>query len=202
MISRIGPLVQVGAKTKTLALHLAGGAVGGTVAGVFIGFLGTVVAYATGGASQDALKILVPAALVYLGAIDLGVRRLPAVFTSRQTPSYWSCAFGESSASFMWGVDLGLLVTTRIPYQVALVLPLAALLCGNVAVAVVLMGAYGFVKAAVVVLAIVRADGRFAQTCDVIARRTDHLGRALSVAAVGLAVALAITTLPLGGAWA
>jgi hypothetical protein len=59
---------------------------------------------------------------------------------------------GIPGASFAWGADLALAVTTRISYQGLLVVPIAALLAPTFPAAIAIMATFGLTRAAVTVL--------------------------------------------------
>src|SRR6188474_1988413 len=131
MVAQIGPLVQVGRRKLALALHVLGGVAGGVAIGVVLGFAGLLLRAAIGESLDTVFLVVVPAALLYAAAVDLGVLNVRPITWERQTPSSWPCSLGHYPGIFAWGFDLGLGVSTRIPYQSLLVLPLAALLSGN-----------------------------------------------------------------------
>src|SRR5438093_1305009 len=147
MVAQIGPLVQVGRRKTALALHVLGGIAGGSTIGVVLGFAGLLLRAAVGDTLDTVFAIVVPAALVYTACIDLGVLPVKSLTWVRQTPGSWPCAMGHYPGIFAWGFDLGLGVTTRIPYQSLLVIPLAALLAGNLGVAVASTTAYRAARA-------------------------------------------------------
>jgi hypothetical protein len=155
MIGQIGPLVQgAGQRAQVTLPHLAGGIVGGAVAGVALGWAGTAVRAVTGqpswtvGASSTLAAICAVA-----GLADVGILRVELFRgKNRQTPKNWQCALGVPGASFAWGVDLALAVTTRISYQALLVVPVAALLAPTFAAAVAVMATFGLTRAGVAVL--------------------------------------------------
>jgi len=92
---------------------------------------------------------------------------------------------GNYPGIFSWGFDLGVGVSTRIPYQSLLVLPLAAALSGNLATAVAIMAVYGASRAVAVVAAVSSDD--FAAACDVIQSRVMPLKRVVGVTALVIA---------------
>ena len=59
-------------------------------------------------------------------------------------------------------------MTTRIPYQSLLVIPLAAFLVGDMASAVAITTAYGAARALAVVAAVTSANDDFPAVCDAI----------------------------------
>jgi hypothetical protein len=190
MVSRIGPLVEVGKRKTALALHIVGGLAGGATIGVLLGFAGLLLRAALGDALDTVFVLVVPAALLYTAAVDLSILPLPHFTSARQTPGAWDCALGHYPAVFGWGFDLGLGITTRIPYQSLLVLPVAALLAGDLATAVAIMAVYGASRALAVVAAISAADSDYSAACDAIQTRVVPLKRI--VGATGLVIAALI----------
>jgi hypothetical protein len=193
MVAQIGPLVQVGKRKTALALHVLGGALGGCVMGVALGFGGLLLRAALGDTLDTVFAVIVPAALLYAASVDLGLLRVRPLTSERQTPSSWPCSLGHYPGIFAWGFDLGLGVTTRIPYQSLLVLPVAALLSGNLGAAVAIMGAYGASRALAVVIAVAAARGDFVAACDLIQTRLLSLKSAVGVAALVLAAVIVIS---------
>ena len=136
----------------------------------------------------------VTAALLYAASVDLGLLRLPHITWVRQTPGSWPCSMGHYPGIFAWGFDLGLGVTTRIPYQTTLVVPLAALLCGDLATAVAITTVYGAARALAVVAAVESVSGTdYAAACDVIQERVTPLKRLVGVTALVIAALIVIS---------
>jgi hypothetical protein len=192
MVGQIGPLVQVGRRRTALGLHVLGGIVGGATIGVLLGFVGLLLRAAVGDAIDTVFLVVVPAALVYAAAADLGLLRVRPLTSERQTPSSWPCSLGHYPGIFAWGFDLGLAVSTRIPYQSLLVLPLAAVLSGNLVAAVAIMATYGAARSLAVVAAVSTADGDFADACDAVQARLFSFKRAVGAAALVLAALIVI----------
>ena len=193
MVSRIGPLVEVGRKKTALALHVAGGLAGGVAIGVLLGFAGLLLRAAIGNTLDTIFLVVVPAALLYTAVVDLGLLPLPGFTSSRQTPGSWDCALGHYPGVFAWGFDLGLGVTTRIPYQALLVLPLAAVLAGDLAAAVAITGVYGAARAVAVAAAISAADSDYAGACDAIQTRVRPLKIVVGATALVIAALIVIS---------
>lgn len=191
MISKIGPLVEAGKQQGLLALHLFGGMLGGATIGALLGCVGVALERLTGGASGLGIGITMFIVLIWAVVSDLRIVRLPKLTTSRQTPGLWPCEFGDSPASFAWGFDLGLGVTTRLPNQAFLALPLAAVLVGDLGFAVAVMALYGLSRALTVAAAI-RASRPHAlpQTCNMIRGRQRLLR--LTVASTSIFVAVSV----------
>jgi hypothetical protein len=192
MVGQIGPLVQVGGKKTALALHVVGGVLGGLTIGVLLGFAGMLLRSAIGDALDTVFVIVVPAALVYAASVDLGVpmRQLTWV---RQTPGDWPCSMGHYPGIFAWGFDLGLGVTTRIPYQSLLVVPLSAFLVGDMASAVAITTAYGAARALAVVAAVTSANDDFPAVCDAIQDRVLTLKKLVGATALVIAALIVIS---------
>jgi hypothetical protein len=193
MVGQIGPLVQVGKRKTALAFHVLGGAAGGCTIGVVLGFAGLLLRAALGDTLDTVFTIAVPAALAYAAAVDLGVLPVRQITSERQTPSSWPCSLGNYPGIFAWGFDLGLGVTTRIPYQSLLVLPLAALLSGNLGTAVAITGTYGAARALAVAVAVSAARGDFVAACDAIQTRLLPLKRVIGIAALVFAALIVMS---------
>ncbi len=194
MIGKIGPLVERQARKGGLLLHVAGGTLGGVLTGVVLGIAGRSLSTALPDASTWGMLVALPFALLVAGMVDLGLTRGSTFSPRRQTPGSWSCSLGTSGGIFAWGLDLGLGVTTRFPFQSVLPVFLFALFVGEVWPAVAVMGLYGLTKSLVVALAVGRAASDYPRACTRIARGT---GRARSLAG-SLSVALSFAVLVSG----
>ena len=192
MVGQIGPLVQVGRRRTALALHVLGGATGGALIGILLGFGGLVLRAALGDTLDTVFAVAVPAALLYAASVDLGLLPVSPVTAERQTPGSWPCSLGHYPGIFGWGFDLGLGLTTRIPYQSLLVLPLAALLSGNLPEAVAITTVYGASRALAVVAAISAGGDDFPAACNAIQTRVLSLKVLVGVAGLALAVTIVI----------
>jgi hypothetical protein len=193
MVGQIGPLVQVGRKNVALALHVAGGIVGGLTIGVLLGFAGVLLRSAIGDTLDTIFIVVVPAALVYAAAVDLGLLRVRPITWTRQTPGHWPCSMGHYPGIFAWGFDLGLGITTRIPYQSLLVVPLSAFLVGDMATAVAITTAYGAARALAVVAAVSSAEDDFPAVCDAIQGRVLTLKKLVGATALVIAALIVIS---------
>jgi hypothetical protein len=193
MVGQIGPLVQAGRKRTALALHVLGGILGGLTIGVLLGFAGVLLRAAIGDALDTVFLIVVPAALVYTASVDLGLLRVRELSWFRQTPGDWPCSMGHYPGIFAWGFDLGLGVTTRIPYQSLLVIPLSAFLVGDMASAVAITTAYGAARALAVVAAVTSANDDFPAVCDAIQNRVLTLKKLVGATALVIAALIVIS---------
>jgi hypothetical protein len=193
MVGQIGPLVQVGRKKTALTFHVLGGIAGGATIGVLLGFAGLLLRAAIGGTLDTVFAVAVPAALLYTAPVDLGLLRMPHLTWVRQTPGSWPCALGHYPGIFGWGFDLGLGVTTRIPYQSLLVVPLAALLAGDLGIAVAITTAYGAARAVAVAATVASAGDDFAAACDAIQARVTPLKKVVGLTALAIAAVVVIS---------
>jgi hypothetical protein len=193
MVGQIGPLVQVGRKKTALALHVLGGVAGGLAIGVVLGFLGVLLRAAIGDALDTVFLIVVPSALIYAALVDLGLLPVRSLTWVRQTPGDWTCSMGHYPGIFAWGFDLGLGVTTRIPYQTLLVVPLSAFLVGDLSTAIAITTAYGAARALAVVAAVTSAKDDFPAVCDAISERVLTLKKLVGASALVIAALIVIS---------
>jgi hypothetical protein len=193
VVGQIGPLVQVGRKKTALALHVAGGILGGLTIGILLGFAGVLLRSAIGDALDTVFIVVVPVALVYAASVDLGLLPVRPITWTRQTPGDWPCSMGHYPGIFGWGFDLGLGITTRIPYQTLLVVPLSAFLVGDLATAVAITTAYGAARALAVVAAVSSADDDFPAVCDAIQERVLTLKKLVGATALVIAALIVIS---------
>lgn len=193
MVGQIGPLVQVGRKKTALALHVLGGVAGGLAIGIVLGFLGVLLRAAIGDALDTVFVIVVPTALIYAALVDLGLLPVRSLTWVRQTPGDWTCSMGHYPGIFAWGFDLGLGVTTRIPYQTLLVVPLSAFLVGDMGTAVAITTAYGAARALAVVAAVTSAKDDFPAVCDAISERVLTLKKLVGASALVIAALIVIS---------
>ena len=193
MVGQIGPLVQVGRKKTALALHVLGGVAGGLAIGLLLGFLGVLLRAAIGDTLDTVFLIVVPSALIYAALVDLGLLPVRSLTWVRQTPGDWTCSMGHYPGIFAWGFDLGLGVTTRIPYQTLLVVPLSAFLVGDLGTAVAITTAYGAARALAVVAAVTSAKDDFPAVCDAISERVLTLKKLVGASALVIAALIVIS---------
>src|SRR6478735_9372437 len=193
MVAQIGPLVQVGRRRTALAIHVLGGIAGGAVIGVLLGLGGLLLRAVLGDTLDTVFLVVVPAALAYAAAVDVGLLHVRQITSERQTPSSWPCSLGHYPGIFAWGFDLGLGVTTRIPYQSLLVVPLSAFLVGDMASAVAITTAYGAARALAVVAAVTSANDDFPAVCDAIQDRVLTLKKLVGATALVIAALMVIS---------
>jgi hypothetical protein len=137
--------------------------------------------------------IVVPSALLYAALVDLGILPVRPLTWVRQTPGDWPCSLGHYPGIFAWGFDLGLGVTTRIPYQTLLVVPLSAFLVGDLGTAVAITTAYGAARALAVVAAVASATEDYSAVCDAISERVLTLKKLVGASALVIAALIVIS---------
>lgn len=188
MIGKIGPLVQGGeGRGKTLSLHLAGGVLGGALAGTLLAFVGVILNTLVPPSAETILFVGLSVVLIGAGMVDLEVGRLPAFTSDRQTPGSWACSLGPRSAAFAWGLDLGTAVRTRFPYQALIPIFGYAVLVGEFWSSVAVMTLYGTAKAGTVVVSVL-VGGSPAEACDALDRRHGLLRSVVGSAALMVGV--------------
>ncbi len=198
MIGQITPLVQGGSSHKPVVAHVAGGLIGGALAGVWWGLLGILVSTSltslVSSVPTSSVAVLVGALCLAAGVVDLGlVRARPFARFSRQTPRSWLCVFGGVGAAFAWGFDLAQGVTTQITYASIALVPALALLSGRMDSAVLIMTAFGVARAGSVALQ-VQVSGDANDRCSAVDQRFGFLQRTAGLSAVALAsVVLALS---------
>jgi len=193
MVGQIGPLVQVGRRNTALVLHVLGGIAGGLTIGVVLGFFGVLLRAAIGDTLDTVFVIVVPSALIYAALVDLGILPVRSLTWVRQTPGDWPCSLGHYPGIFAWGFDLGLGVTTRIPYQTLLVVPLSAFLVGDLGTAVAVTTAYGAARALAVVAAVAAATEDYSAVYDAISERVLTLKKLVGASALVIAALIVIS---------
>lgn len=198
MIGKIGYLVQ-GASDKQrtgtdlLFLHITGGAAAGLGVGAVFSLAANVLPQ---GSAVPVAAIFV---LGLLAMLDLGVVRMPWQLPERQTPGYLTCALGDRAGVFVWGMDLGSIVTTRPPLYVSLAVPFLAVATGSVWGAVLTACAYGLGRTAAVAAAVRHGSESPDGTCTAVARGRD--ARVIGAGVVSIAIACLIGSQVAVGSW-
>ena len=189
MVETIGPMVDEAGRggPRVRAAHVAGGVLGGALVSGAVGAIGVVLG--ADGPEGKAVWVVLGLAAVAL-AYDLLThgRRLGL---ARQTPMGWRHVMPPGRASFLYGLDLGTGLTTRIYFASYLVVLAAAGISGNVVAAAAIGGGFGLVRALVAVLAGRRAFER-PTLIDDLAERRSLVEMANAVALVQFGVALAL----------
>lgn len=91
---------------------------------------------------------------------------------------------GARGGMLAWGIDLGLGLTTRLPYQGVAVLLLFALLSGNLITSTLIMLLYGICRGVAVALAIVWSGEDHSDACRVLSGARSRLSQAAGLAAL------------------
>ncbi len=194
MIGEISPLVQGGSvKRRVIVLHAFGAVLSAGAVGLALGVLGLTITRILPESSRTPLAVLLAASLMVAGLSDLRLIRLPQLTSDRQTPGSWLCSLGPGGAIFAWGLDLGFILRTRIPYQSALIFPLVGLITGSIRDSVLVMAMYGFARGAAVVTTVLASGSRSAETCTMYERRKETLRSFVGVLAMGLGLGMLLT---------
>jgi hypothetical protein len=119
-------------------LYTAGGVAGSVLAGAALGALGGLLPAAV----TDHGGTIVLAVAAVAVAREVGVLRFPLPQPRRQTRDLWSKVFPAPVAAALWGLDLGLTVTTRFTFAGTWVVLLTPVLTADPAVGVVLLLAH------------------------------------------------------------
>ncbi len=168
MISKIGPLVEVGERGST-TVHLLGSLVGAALSGFILATAGLALHAIARTPVDFAFTWGVPVALAYLAAADLGFGAHRELTVHRQTPGSWPCEIGVRPALFAWGADLGACITTRLAYQSIWAVPLVAVLSHDIGLGILVMMSFGFGRGSAVLIQVERAHGEFATVCTTLA---------------------------------
>lgn len=169
MVETIGPMVDEAGRrgSRVRAGHVLGGSLGGAAAGGSAALFGALLG--AGGVERVRWVLVALAALALAYDLATHGRRLGL---SRQTPMAWRHSMSPGIASFLYGVDLGTGLSTRIYFASYLVALVTAGMSGNVLAGAAIGGAFGLVRALVAVLVGRRAFGRPTLVDDLAERRS------------------------------
>jgi hypothetical protein len=148
------PLVE-GGRTNSryraaLLTHTVGATVAGAVSGALLGLLGDEL---IGGAGPRAGVAAVAVVGIALGLGEVGLVRPSVMQAPRQTSKQWREWLGPVGAPLAWGLDLGSGLTTYVHYGAYWILPLAAVVRGNIGYGALVLGLFGLARALTVVVA-------------------------------------------------
>jgi hypothetical protein len=104
-----------------------------------LGYLGTSLGL--DGTGNVAIAIVV-AVIVTASARELGLRAVPLLQARRQTAGIWARRLGPRKAAVLWGIDLGLFVTTWQSLAGAWLVPVLALLAASPGFGALLFASY------------------------------------------------------------
>lgn len=186
MVDTISPAVHGGKRNlsywSSVALHI----VGATLSAALLGALLALAGNALGAPWDDVGNwVLAGIALVYaLGALLRLPIPVPAL--SRQVPSWWRTFFSKRVTAFLYGLGLGVGYYTHLSFGTFVVVSVAAFVGGDVAWGAALCGTFGFVRAALVLVASSVRDEELAQQMSL--RLEDLAGSPLQRATNGLAL--------------
>ena len=186
MVETISPVVH-GGRTKSywlsIGLHVLGATVAAAAFGAVLGGLGGLV-----GAPWEAtgIVVIVAAAALYFSREAFRLP-LPTFDRRQQVPEWWRTFYSRPTASFLYGVGLGVGFATYLTFGTFAVVALAAFVSGHVGVGALVSGAFGAARSLAVAIA---GDA----DTDAIAERMTQ-GRWLNAAVLALVTAGALATL-------
>ncbi len=192
MIAQIGPLVQGGRPIRLVGSHLIGGLLGGLSMGALVGFVGMILHLMVIWPPELSAGLL-SVVLLLVAARDASLLPLPRIGLVRQTPGAWKCSFGPAFGILAWGFDLGCGLTTRLTTYALLVLPIFAVLSGDMAMVIVAFGVFGAARAATVIAVGLAADVASPEASHELGARQGVLLRLAAAGSVAAASALLIT---------
>lgn len=142
MISAITPLVQVASRRRQWwSAFVAYGAGSITASALIGGLLGLLGQLAGGPWFWGRVVLLIVALGLGLGEMGILPQLRPRL--RRQTCKHWRMRYGPSPAALLWGIDIGLGLTTRVTFASYWILVVAGLLLANPAHGALLLGGYG-----------------------------------------------------------
>lgn len=122
----------------TTAYNLAGGVASAAI-GSALGQLGDMFALELSGRRG---LLIVLAVAVFALARELGVLPLPLPQSRRQTRDTWARMFPSTVAAALWGLDVGLVFTTRLTFAGVWLLVVVAILASSPAFGATLFATY------------------------------------------------------------
>lgn len=192
MVMTITPMVHGGRRGRWLVSvvsHVAGGALGGALVLSVVALAAALV-----GPSES---VRVGIALCVLGVallFDLRIIRARVPSPTRQVPRRWREEFGLHTTAFLYGLGLGMGVTTRVYFAITYAIFIAAALLLPFALAAAVGAAFGLARSASVW---VTRSARSHEVLEEIVDRREsrrEAARWLNVGAVAAATALLLAS--------
>lgn len=122
-----------------VASFTAAGVAASVLVGGSLGYIGTWLGL---GGTGDVGSAITLAVISLAGARELGLRAIPLLQARRATPGIWARRLGLRKAAILWGVDVGLFVTTWQSLAGTWLVPLLALLGASPGFGAALLTAY------------------------------------------------------------
>lgn len=148
------PPVKVARKrtraVSVLAAYTLSGGLSSVAFGSLLGVIGRILLPDALGAAAMALTMLVASAAALRGLVSFPIPQF-----GRQTNVMWRHTFGPSMAAVLWGMDLGLVITTRLTFSGAWSVLLLAVASRHASVGAALLLVYWLGRAAQVWVAAV-----------------------------------------------
>lgn len=142
MIGSITPLVRRahGARrwSQAALAYALGTMLSSTTVGAALGWLGARLAVDP---QLAAVAVITIAALLLLA--EIGVLPIPTVIWRRQTVKSWRQRGGPARSAFMWGLDIGAGLTTRVTYRSLWGLLALCFIFGSPLLGAIIMASYG-----------------------------------------------------------
>jgi hypothetical protein len=187
----LGSITPLGERSRnrrwgvTVGAYLAGSTLGGALLGASLGQVGRILPAPDGRSTALRLGVLaVGAAAGIAFDLRLGGLRLPTVH--RQVNQDWIAQYRGWVLGLGFGFQLGLGVVTIVTTSTVYVMLLAALLSGSAAAGAVIAGAFGLMRAGVLLsVAGVKSPEQLGRV-NVVLRRWDRWTRQTALAAAGV----------------
>jgi hypothetical protein len=153
MVETITPVVHGGRRSRWawfLALHVAGATASAAAFGAMLGFAGALLG-APWGAAGIVVVAVVAAAYLAREAFGLPV---PVPQLRRQVPDWWRTFFPFGSASFLYGLGLGVGFLTYLSHGTLVVVSAAAVASGRPLGGAALLACFGAARGLTAVVAV------------------------------------------------
>ena len=156
MVETIAPVVY-GSRPRyylAVALHLVGAALAAAGFGALLGLIGLILGAPWGSSGLIAVAGL---AALYAAREGFGLP-LPIFDAKRQVPDWWRTFFAPHLAAFLYGIGLGVGFATFLRHGTLVAVAVAALVSGDPATGVILVGPFGAARAVAAVVAVRTSD--------------------------------------------
>lgn len=152
MVETITPVVHGGRRGRwatAVALHIAGAAIGAAALGAVLGLVGRMLGAPWGSVGT---WVVVAVAAAYAARELLGAP-LPLPDRKRQVPEWWRTFFGPLTASFLYGLGLGVGFLTYLRHGTLVVVATLVVAAGDPVTGALVMLPFGLARALTVTAA-------------------------------------------------
>lgn len=198
MVETITPVVHGGRRGRwatAVALHIAGAAIGAAALGAVLGVVGRVLGAPWGSVGA---WFVVAVAAAYAARELLGAP-LPLPDRKRQVPEWWRTFFGPLTASFLYGLGLGVGFLTYLRHGTLVAVAALAIVAGEPVTGALVVLPFGLARALTVIAA---APGVTSDALGAVMARLDAWALSaiprLVNGALLVAVAMAVALGPVG----